>query len=201
MMLENKLGITDPATLAREEERLSKKRAIALFESGVLDSLKPGTFEALAAIHRALFEDIYGFAGELRDTNIAKGGFRFASVMYLRPALESIERMPQRTFEEIVAKYVEMNVAHPFKEGNGRSARIWLDQMLKKELGFVVDWVEVDREDYLLAMERSPVKDVEIQLLLKQALTDRVDDRELYMKGIDRSYLYEGYAVYRAEEL
>lgn len=201
MVLENKLGITDAAELARAEERISKKKAVDLFESGYLHGLEAGTFRALSEIHRYLFGDIYEFAGKVRDVNLAKGNFRFASVMYLNAALENIEKMPQSTFDEIIEKYVEMNVAHPFREGNGRSTRIWLDLILKKELNYVIDWSRVDKEDYLLAMERSPVKDVEIKHLLKQALTDKINDREVYMKGIDHSYYYEGYAVYRTEEL
>ncbi len=201
MALENKLGVMSSAELARAEEKISKKRAAELFESGYLDSLEAGTYKALAEIHRFLFEEIYEFAGKLRDVNIAKGNFRFASVMYLREALESIEKMPQSAFDEIVEKYVEMNVAHPFREGNGRSMRIWLDMMLKKEIGQVIDWRKVDKDDYLLAMERSPVRDIEIRHILRQALTDKVNDREIYMKGIDHSYYYEGYAVYKTEEL
>lgn len=201
MTLENKLGITDSQELARGEERISKQKALALFESGALDQMAPGTFAALAQIHRALFADIYGFAGGLRTVNIVKGHFRFASVLYLEAAVAEIERMPQNNFDEIVAKYVEMNVAHPFREGNGRSMRIWLDQMLKAALGKVVDWSLVDKEDYLLAMERSPVRDTEIKMLLGAALTDRVADRVLFMKGIDRSYEYEGYTAYRTEAL
>lgn len=201
MTLENKLGISDSSELARTKEKLSKQRALELFETGALDRLEAGTFAALASIHRALFSDIYDFAGEKRTVNIAKGSFRFASVMYLDAALQHIERMPQSTFDEIVEKYVEMNVAHPFREGNGRSVRIWLDGMLKKALGQVVDWSRVDKEDYLLAMERSPVKDLEIKTLLKAALTDQVNDRSVYMKGIDASYHYEGYHTYRTEEL
>lgn len=201
MTLENKLGISDSTELARVEEKLSKKKAVELFESGLLDSLQAGTYNALAEIHRHLFEDIYGFAGKVRDVNIAKGTFRFAPLMYLQAAIENVEKMPQSTFDEIIEKYVEMNVVHPFREGNGRSARIWLDQMLKKELNLVIDWSKIDKDDYLLAMERSPIKDIEIKHLLKQALTDRVSDRELYMKGIDHSYYYEGYFVYKAEEL
>ncbi len=201
MALENKLGISDSSELARTEEKLSKQRALELFETGALDRLEAGTFAALASIHRALFSDIYDFAGEKRTVNIAKGSFRFASVMYLDAALQHIERMPQSTFDEIVEKYVEMNVAHPFREGNGRSMRIWLDGMLKKALGQVVDWSRVDKEDYLLAMERSPVKDLEIKTLLKAALTDQVNDRSVYRKGIDASYHYEGYHTYRTEEL
>ena len=201
MALENKLGVMSSAELARAEEKISKKRAAELFESGYLDSLEAGTYKALAEIHRFLFEEIYEFAGKLRDVNIAKGNFRFASVMYLREALESIEKMPQSAFDEIVEKYVEMNVAHPFREGNGRSMRIWLDMMLKKEIGQVIDWRKVDKDGYLLAMERSPVRDIEIRHILRQALTDKVNDREIYMKGIDHSYYYEGYAVYKTEEL
>ena len=201
MALKNKLGITDSAALAREEERISKRRAVELFESGRLDTLQPGTFAALAEIHRVLFEDIYDFAGQLRQVNLAKGNFRFASVMYLAAAIENIERMPQSSFEQIIEKYVEMNIAHPFREGNGRSTRIWLDLILKKELGLAVDWSLVNKEDYLMAMERSPIKDLEIKTLLRGALTDQIHDRELFMKGIDHSYDYEGYANYRTSEL
>ena len=200
-MLQNKLGITDAAELAREEERISKKRAAELFESGYLDGLQAGTYRTLAEIHKYLFGQIYDFAGKRRDVNLAKGNFRFAPVMYLDAALKNIEKMPQGTFEEIVEKYVEMNIAHPFREGNGRSARIWLDHMLKKELGAVVDWSRVEKEDYLLAMERSPIRDIEIKYLLKQALTEKIHDREVYMKGIDLSYYYEGYSAYRTNEL
>ena len=201
MALENKLGITSSADLAREEERISKGKAAALFESGELDALEPGTFASLARIHAALFGEIHDFAGKLRTVNLAKGHFRFASVMYLEAALAKIETMPQSTFEEIVDKYVEMNVAHPFREGNGRSMRIWLDLMLKKGIGRVVDWSRVDKEDYLLAMERSPIRSIELKHLLRSALTDRVDDREVYMKGIDHSYDYEGYSAYRTEDV
>lgn len=201
MALENKLGITDSAALAREEERISKKKAVQLFESGALDALVPGTWSALAAIHRALFEDINSFAGQLRRVNLAKGNFRFAPLMYLDAALRNVERMPQSSFDEIIEKYVEMNIAHPFREGNGRATRIWLDLMLKKELGLVVDWSRVDKEDYLLAMERSPVRDIEIKYVLRNALTDAVNDRELYMKGIDHSYYYEGYTTFLSREL
>lgn len=201
MVLENKLGITESAELAREEERISKKKALELFEKGILDSLEYGKFDSLAKIHKYLFDDIYNFAGEVRTVNLAKGNFRFAPVMYLKQALEHIDNMPQSTFEEIIEKYVEMNVAHPFREGNGRSTRIWLDLLLKKELGKVVDWSKVDKEDYLLAMERSPIKNIEIRELLKQALTSDVDNREVYMKGIDASYNYEGYFVYKTMEL
>lgn len=200
-MLENKLGITNPAELARIEEKISKKKALELFESGSLDELDAGTFEALARIHQHLFEEIYDFAGKTRNVNLAKGNFRFASVMYLEAALKNIERMPQSTYDEIIEKYVEMNIAHPFREGNGRSTRIWLDLMLKKELHQVIDWSKVYKDDYLLAMERSPIRDIEIKHILKEALTDGTHDRELYMKGIDASYYYEGYTMYKVEEL
>ena len=201
MALENKLGITNSAELAREEERISKKKAVELFESGSLDKLAPGRFASLQAIHKALFENIYDFAGELRTVNLAKGNFRFAPLMYLEAALANIDKMPQSTYDEIIEKYVEMNIAHPFREGNGRSTRLWLDQMLKAGIGQVVDWSKVDKEDYLLAMERSPIKDVEIKVLLKAALTDDVNSREVFMKGIDHSYYYEGYTTFKAEEL
>ena len=201
MTLENKLGITDSTELFRVEEKISKLKAIELFENKVIYDLKVGTFESLVFIHKYLFDEIYDFAGEIRTVNIAKGNFRFAPVMYLKSALEYIDNMPQSNFDEIVEKYVEMNVAHPFREDNGRSARIWLDLILKKELGQVVDWSKIDKEDYLLAMERSPIKSVEIKALLKEALTTEISSREVYMKGIDASYHYEGYAVYRAEEL
>ncbi|MBR2339380.1 MAG: Fic family protein [Clostridia bacterium] len=201
MALDNKLGINDSAELAREEERISKIRAIELFETNFLSSLKSGTFDTLSKIHSRLFSDIYGFAGKLRTVNIAKGNFRFAPLMYLGEAIKNIEKMPQSTFDEIVEKYVEMNVAHPFREGNGRATRIWLDHILKSELGMVVDWSLVDKEDYLLAMERSPIKDIEIKHLLKNALTDKVNDRQVFMKGIDTSYHYEGYTTFRAEDL
>ncbi len=201
MALENRLGITNSADLAREEEKISKKKAIELFENGVLDKLEAGKFSALKAIHRYLFEDIYDFAGEIRTVNLSKGSFRFAPVMYLEAALQNIDKMPQSTFDEIIEKYVEMNIAHPFREGNGRSTRIWLDLILKAELGQVVDWSKVDKEDYLLAMERSPVKDIEIKHLLKNALTFEVNSREVYMKGIDHSYYYEGYNIFKTEEL
>ena len=200
-MLENKLGLTSSAELARMEEQLSKKKAVLLFEKGILDSLPAGKFSTLQAIHRYLFEDIYDFAGEIRKVNIAKGNFRFAPLMYLDAALKNIDKMPQSDFDEIIEKYVEMNIAHPFREGNGRSARIWLDHMLKQEIGRVIDWSKVDKEDYLLAMERSPIKDIEIKYLLKNALTDEVDSREVYMKGIDHSYYYEGYTTFKTEEL
>lgn len=200
-MIENKLGITDSAELARAEEKISKEKALKLFETGYLDRLEVGTYDSLAKIHKYLFDEIYEFAGEIREVNLAKGNFRFASVMYLEAALENIDKMPQSTFDEIVEKYVEMNVAHPFREGNGRSMRIWLDLILKKELKQVIDWSKVDKDDYLLATERSPIKDIEIKYLLKNALTDRIWDREVYMKGIDHSYYYEGYAVYKTEDL
>ena len=201
MALDNKLGITSSAELAREEERISKKKAVELFESGTLDKLEPGKFASLQAIHKALFEDIYDFAGQLRTVNLAKGNFRFAPLIYLEAALANIDKMPQSTYDEIIEKYVEMNVAHPFREGNGRSTRIWLDLMLKSGIGQVVDWSRVDKEDYLLAMERSPIKDVEIKVLLKDALTRDVNSREVFMKGIDHSYYYEGYTTFKAEEL
>ena len=201
MALENKLGLTSSADLAREEERISKKKAVELFETGLLDTLPAGKFETLQAIHKYLFEDIYDFAGEIRTVNLAKGNFRFAPLMYLQAALENIDKMPQSTFDEIVEKHVEMNIAHPFREGNGRSTRIWLDHILKTEIGKVVDWSKVDKEDCLLAMERSPIKDVEIKVLLKSALTDEINSREVYMKGIDHSYYYEGYTTFKAEEL
>lgn len=201
MVLENKLNLTSSAELAKMEEMLSKKKAIELFESGHLENLEAGKFSSLAAIHKFLFAEIYDFAGQVRDVNIAKGNFRFAPVIYLKEALENIDKMPQGTFDEIIAKYVEMNVAHPFREGNGRSARIWLDLMLKKELNLVVDWSKVNKDDYLLAMERSPIKDLEIKHLLKEALTDKINDREIYMKGIDHSYFYEGYATFKTQDL
>lgn len=201
MVLENKLNITDSAELARVEEKISKTKALELFESRLLDTFEVGTFKGLSDIHRYLFEDIYSFAGNIRTVNIAKSGFRFAPVMYLEAALKNIDTMPQSTFNEIIEKYVEMNVAHPFREGNGRSTRIWLDMILKKELQQVIDWSKVDKEDYLLAMERSPIKDIEIKVLLKAALTDKITDRDVYMKGIDASYHYEGYNVFKTEEL
>ena len=201
MALENKLGLTSSADLAREEERISKKKAVKLFETGLLDTLPAGKFVTLQAIHKYIFEDIYDFAGEIRTVNMAKGNFRFAPLMYLQAALENIDKMPQSNFDEIVEKYVEMNIAHPFREGNGRSTRIWLDHILKNEIGKVVDWSKVDKEDYLLAMERSPIKDIEIKVLLKNALTDEINSREVYMKGIDHSYYYEGYTTFKAEEL
>ena len=201
MALENKLGLTNEAELARAEEKISKTKALELYDTGLLDTFAVGTFAGLAAIHRHLFENVYAFAGQMRTVNIAKGNFRFAPVMYLAAALESIDRMPQTTYDEIIEKYVEMNVAHPFREGNGRSTRIWLDCILKKELHQVIDWSQVDKSDYLLAMERSPVKDVEIKALLRAALTEKVRDREVYMKGIDASYHYEGYHVFKTEDL
>lgn len=201
MASENKLGLTSSAELAREEERISKTKALALFETGLLDSLEAGRFSSLQVIHQHLFEDIYDFAGQVRTVNLAKGSFRFAPVMYLQAALENIDKMPQSTFDQIVEKYVEMNIAHPFREGNGRSTRIWLDQMLKAEIHQVIDWSKVDKEDYLLAMERSPIRDIEIKHILKNALTDQVDSREMYMKGIDHSYYYEGYTAFKAEQL
>ena len=201
MILANKLHLTDAAELARVEEKISKQKAIGLWESGELDCLRAGTFAALAQIHRTLFEDIYDFAGKMRTVNLAKGNFHFAPLMYLQAALTNIEQMPQSSFDEIVEKYVEMNIAHPFREGNGRSTRIWLDCLLKKELHQVIDWSLVDKTDYLLAMERSPVKDIEIKHVLRAALTDKIDDREVYMKGIDMSYFYEGYIVYKTSEL
>ena len=201
MTLDNKLGITDAAELARVEEKLSKKSAAKMFINGYLDSLEAGTYDALAKIHEGLFGDIYDFAGQLRAVNFAKGNFRFAPVMYLKAALEHIDKMPQSTFDEIVEKYVEMNIAHPFREGNGRSTRIWLNLMLKKELKQIVDWSKVDKQDYLLAMERSPIKDVELKVLLVNALTSDIDNAELYMKGIDHSYYYEGYTIYKTADL
>ena len=201
MILDNKLGITDPAELAREEEKISKAKAKEMFETGFYDKLEPGTFESLKQIHRYLFEDLYDFAGEIRKVNIAKGTFRFTPLAYLEEALKNIEKMPQSTYEEIVEKYVEMNIAHPFREGNGRSTRIWLDLILKKELSMVVDWSKVDKNDYLLAMERSPIKDVEIKELLRHALTSEIHDKKVYMKGIDNSYLFEGYTSFKTDEL
>lgn len=200
MVLENKLGITTSSELAKIEEKISKKKALDLFEQGLFDKMQAGTFETLSKIHKYLFDEIYTFAGKIRDVNIAKGNFRFAPLMYLKPALENIDKMPQSTFDEIIEKYVEMNVAHPFREGNGRSTRIWLDLILKNEIGMVIDWSRVDKEDYLLAMERSPIKDIEIKVLLKGALTNKINDREVYMKGIDASYNYEGYNIYKAQD-
>ncbi len=200
-MLENKLGINSSVELAKEEEKISKKKAVMLFENGILDNLEAGKTASLMAIHKALFEDIYDFAGKIRTVNIAKGNFRFAPLMYLEAALENIDKMPQSTFDEIIEKYVEMNIAHPFREGNGRATRIWLDCILKKEIGKVVDWRLVDKEDFLLAMERSPIKDIEIKYILKNALTDKINDREVFMKGIDHSYYYEDYVTFKTEEL
>ena len=201
MILKNKLDIVDNINLAKEEERITKKKALKLFDNGILEKLGLGKFLELEEIHKYLFEDIYEFAGKIRDENISKGNFRFAPVMYLKEALKNIDKMPQKTYDEIIEKYVEMNIAHPFREGNGRSTRIWLDRILMKELGQVVDWSKVDKNDYLLAMERSPIKDVEIKVLLKEALTDKINDRTVYMKGIDASYYYEGYYTYTIEEI
>ena len=201
MSVENKLGLTSSDDLAREEERLSKKKAVELFENGMLDTLPAGKFSTLQAIHKYLFEDIYDFAGKLRTVNLAKGNFRFAPLMYLEAALTNIDKMPQSTFDEIIEKYVEMNIAHPFREGNGRSTRIWLDHILRTEIGKVVDWSKVDKEDYLLAMERSPIKDVKIKALLKAALSDEINSREVYLNGIDQSYYYEGFTAFRAGDL
>ena len=201
MTLGNKLGLTDAIELAHAEERLTKKRALELYDKKILDQYEVGTFDGLQQIHGYLFQDVYEFAGKMRTVNIAKGNFRFAPVLYLDEALKSIDKMPQDTFEAIVEKYVEMNVAHPFREGNGRSTRIWLDNILRREIGRVIDWSMVDKEDYLLAMERSPVRDKEIKSLLKEALTDKIDDRQVYMKGIDASYRYEGYSTYRTEDV
>ena len=201
MALENKLGIKSSAELAREEERISKKKAVELFENGMLEKLEAGKFQTLCEIHKYLFDDIYDFAGKIRTVNISKGNFRFAPLMYLEAAIENVDKMPQNTFDEIVEKYVEMNIVHPFREGNGRSMRIWLDMMLKKQIGQMVDWSKIEKEDYLMAMERSPIKDIEIKYVLKAALTDQINDREIYMKGIDHSYYYEGYVTYKTEEL
>ena len=201
MTLENKLGLSNPVNFACAEERISKKKALILFDSGTLDKLEAGTVSSLKEIHKYLFDEIYDFAGELRTVNISKGSFRFAPLMYLEAALANIDKMPQSTFDEIVEKYVEMNIAHAFREGNGRSTRIWLDLIFKTELHKVVDWSKVDKEDYLLAMERSPIKDIEIKHILKAALTDDIDSREVYMKGIDHSYYYEGYTTFKTEEL
>lgn len=201
MTLKNKLGITDQIALAKAEERISKQKAKQLFDSGDITKVEVGTFAGLAFIHAYLFEDIYDFAGKIRDVNIAKGNFRFAPLMYLEPSLKHIDAMPQGNFDEIIEKYVEMNIAHPFREGNGRATRIWLDLILKKEIQQVVDWNQVDKEEYLSAMQRSVVKDIEIKVLLKQALTDQIHDRALFMKGIDVSYYYEGYSEFKTEEL
>jgi cell filamentation protein len=201
MALENKLGIKSSAELAREEERISKKKAVELFENGMLEKLEAGKFQTLCEIHKYLFDDIYDFAGKIRTVNLSKGNFRFAPLMYLETAIKNVDKMPQNTFDEIVEKYVEMNIVHPFREGNGRSMRIWLDMMLKKQIGQVVDWSKIEKEDYLMAMERSPIKDIEIKYILNAALTDQINDREVYMKGIDHSYYYEGYVTYKTEEL
>ena len=201
MALENKLGIKESSALAREEEKISKKKAVELFETGYLNTLTAGTFESLSLIHKYLFDEIYEFAGKMREVNIAKGNFRFAPLMYLQAALENIDKMPQSDFDAIIEKYVEMNIAHPFREGNGRATRIWLDLILKKEIGMVVDWSLVDKEEYLLAMERSPIKDIEIKYVLRNALTNQINDREVYMKGIDTSYYYEGYTTFKTEDL
>lgn len=201
MALENKLGIKSSAELAREEERISKKKAVELFENGMLEKLEAGKFQTLCEIHKYLFDDIYDFAGKIRTVNLSKGNFRFAPLMYLETAIKNVDKMPQNTFDEIVEKYVEMNIVHPFREGNGRSMRIWLDMMLKKQIGQVVDWSKIEKEDYLMAMERSPIKDIEIKYILNAALTDQINDREIYMKGIDYSYYYEGYVTYKTEEL
>lgn len=201
MALENKLGIKSSAELAREEERISKKKAVELFENGMLEKLEAGKFQTLCEIHKYLFDDIYDFAGKIRTVNLSKGNFRFAPLMYLETAIKNVDKMPQNTFDEIVEKYVEMNIVHPFREGNGRSMRIWLDMMLKKQIGQVVDWSKIEKEDYLMAMERSPIKDIEIKYILNAALTDQINDREIYMKGIDHSYYYEGYVTYKTDEL
>ena len=201
MALENKFGIKNSPELARKEERISKKRAVELFENGMLENLEAGKFQTLCEIHKYLFDDIYDFAGKIRTVNISKGNFRFAPLMYLETAIKNVDKMPQNTFDEIVEKYVEMNIVHPFREGNGRSMRIWLDMMLKKQIGQVVDWSKIEKEDYLMAMERSPIKDIEIKYILNAALTDQINDREIYMKGIDHSYYYEGYVTYKTEEL
>ena len=201
MALENKLGIKSSAELAREEERISKKKAVELFENGMLEKLEAGKFQTLCEIHKYLFDDIYDFAGKIRTVNLSKGNFRFAPLMYLETAIKNVDKMPQNTFDEIVEKYEEMNIVHPFREGNGRSMRIWLDMMLKKQIGQVVDWSKIEKEDYLMAMERSPIKDIEIKYILNAALTDQINDREIYMKGIDHSYYYEGYVTYKTEEL
>lgn len=201
MVMENKLGIFDEYELAQQEELITKKRALELFEKSLIYDLEVGTFKGLSQIHAYLFGDVYDFAGKVRSVNISKGGFRFASALYLEAVLESVEKMPQGTFDEIIAKYVEMNVAHPFREGNGRAMRLWLDSMLRSSLGKVIDWSRVDKQDYLLAMERSPIKDLEIKELLRSALTDAIDDRQVFMKGLDASYAYEGYRAYRTEDL
>ena len=200
-MLENKLGITNEIELSKEEERITKLKALELFDTNKINEFEVGTFNGLSKIHNYLFSDIYEFAGKIRKENISKGNFRFASALYLEDVLSKIDEMPQKTFDDIIKKYIEMNIAHPFREGNGRSTRIWLDMILKKEINKVVDWSKIDKEDYLLAMERSPIKDTEIKLLLKSSLTDKINDRTVYMKGIDVSYEYEGYTTYSIEEL
>jgi cell filamentation protein len=201
MVLENKLGIKNQVELNKAEERISKQKAKQLFDSGEIEKIEIGTFIGLCQIHKVLFDEIYDFAGEIRDVNIAKGNFRFAPLMYLEQSLKYIDKMPQNTFDEIVEKYVEMNVAHPFREGNGRSTRIWLDLIFKRELKQVIDWNKIDKTDYFLAMERSPVKDIEIKQLLKSALTNDINKREIFMKGIDISYYYEGYNEFKTEVL
>ena len=201
MILDNKLGIDNQIELAKVEEKITKINAIKLYESGELNNFETGTFKGLSQIHKYLFEDIYEFAGKIREGNISKGNFRFASIMYLKEALKQIDSMPQSNFDEIIDKYIEMNIAHPFREGNGRSTRIWLDLILKKEIGKVIDWSKVEKQDYLLAMERSPIKNTEIKYLLSNALTDKINDREVYMKGIDASYNYEGYSLYNINKL
>lgn len=200
-MLENKLGINNQVELAEVEEKITKKKAIELFETNILNSFEVGTFKGLSQIHKFLFEDIYEFAGKVRTENISKSNFRFASAMYLEEALKKIDIMPETNFDEIIEKYIEMNIAHPFKEGNGRSTRIWLDMILKNQINKVVDWSKINKEDYLLAMERSPIKNTEIKYLLQNALTDKINDRDVYMKGIDASYNYEGYNLYNTEDL
>ena len=201
MVLENKLHLTDSVELARVEEKISKKKAIELFENHLLDQYEVGSYKMLSAIHAYLFEDIYDFAGKIRTVNMAKGHFRFASVMYLEEALKNIEKMPQSTFDEIIEKYIEMNIAHPFREGNGRATRLWLDHILKNQIQKVIDWDKIDKEDYLLAMQRSPIRDIEIKHVLREALISEIDDREIYMKGLDASYYYEGYIVYNSKDL
>ena len=200
-MLKNKLGIDNQLELAKEEERITKIKAIELFKTKKLETFEVGTFKSLSQIHKYLFEEIYEFAGKMRKENVSKNNFRFASAMYLKDALNKIDKMPQSNFDEIIEKYIEMNIAHPFREGNGRNTRIWLDMILKKELGKVVDWSKINKEDYLFAMERSPIKDIEIKYLLEKALTDKINDRDVYMKGIDASYNYEGYNLFSTEEL
>ena len=200
-MLENKLGITNEIELAKEEEKITKLKALELFDTNIINEFEVGTTKGLCDIHRFLFSDIYSFAGEIREVNLAKGNFRFAAAMYLKDILSKIDAMPETTFEDIIKKYIEMNIAHPFRAGNGRSTRIWLDMILKNRIGKIIDWSKIDKEDYLLAMERSPIKDTEIMILLKSALTDKINDRVIYMKGIDASYMYEGYNTYMIEKL